>query len=78
MRHMGIVATIDPDHCIGSLECNRIAAEAFGIDDESGVSRPLPGVRSTDRIQLIEAANSCPTQAIRLVDDGTVLFEGAT
>jgi ferredoxin len=62
--------SVDSELCIGSLECNRIAAVAFALDDDSGVSVPLPGAASTDPALLRLAARSCPTQAIGLTDAG--------
>lgn len=68
-------ARVDADLCIGSIECNRIAAGAFLIDDDAGVSVVLPGAASTDVDVLVEAAEGCPTMAIRLLRaDGSVLF----
>lgn len=72
---MATIATVDADLCIGSLECNRIAAEAFLINEDSGVSEPLPGAETTDPDVLVSAAGACPTQAIRLRRaDGSVLY----
>lgn len=63
--------TIDPDLCIGSGECVRIAPAAFRIDDASGVSVPQPGVATTGADVLEDAAFSCPTGAITVhLDDG--------
>ena len=50
-------ATIDPELCIGSLECNRIAELAFQLDEQTGVSVPLPGLGGTDAELLVEAAS---------------------
>ena len=72
-------ARVDADLCIGSLECNRIAAAAFRIDEDTGVSEPLPGAGLTERDLLIAAARGCPTQAISLHDeDGGVVYEGGS
>ena len=71
---MGTRASIDPELCIGSAECNRLAPDAFLLDEETGVSAPLPGAESADEAELIAAAEACPTQAIRLRRaDGSVL-----
>ena len=56
--------TIDPDLCIGSAECVRLAPEAFQIDETRGVSTPLSGAAMTDPEVLAEAAFNCPTRAI--------------
>ncbi len=66
--------SIDPDLCIGSAECVRIAPNAFAIDETTGVSVPLPAAAATDPALLEEAEFSCPTGAIRLVAE-TVLGE---
>jgi ferredoxin len=71
---VGVTVTIDPDLCIGSGDCNRVAPEAFELRDDLGVSVPLPGAGDIDAERLLRAALGCPTQAIRLVAaDGTVL-----
>ena len=57
---------VDPDLCIGSAECNRIAPEAFRLDDDLGVSVPLPGAGSVDRERLYDAEAGCPTGAITI------------
>ena len=59
--------TIDPDLCIGSTECNRIAGAAFRLDEDLGVSIVLEGAADVDRELLAAAVRSCPTQAIAMV-----------
>jgi ferredoxin len=71
-----IEVTVDPDQCIGSGDCVRIAPAAFRIDEAAGVSRPLPGAGDVDQSRLVDAARTCPTQSIRHVAaDGQVLHE---
>lgn len=68
--------TVDPELCIGSGDCARLAPGAFRVDEERGVSVPLDGAAETDRELLLRAAVQCPTQAIRVMaPDGTVLHE---
>jgi ferredoxin len=68
--------SVDPDLCIGSGDCARLAPSAFRVNDDLGVSVPLEEAATTDVALLIRAAMNCPTQAIRLVaEDGTVLHE---
>ena len=68
--------SVDPELCIGSGDCGRIAPGAFHLDDDLGVSVPLAGAATTDLALLLRAAMNCPTQAIRVVaEDGTVLHE---
>jgi ferredoxin len=73
---MTIKITVDPDLCIGSGDCVRVAPKAFQIDDAAGVSVPLAGAGNIDVEVLLRAARTCPTQSIRLVAaDGHVLQE---
>lgn len=68
--------TVDPDLCVGTADCVRIAPAAFQLNEELGISEVQPGAQSTDIELLIQAAQQCPTLAIRVVgDDGKVLFE---
>ena len=60
---------IDPDLCIGSAECNRLAPEAFRLDEDLGVSVPLPGAGLVDRERLYDAEAGCPTGAITIRED---------
>jgi len=59
--------TVDPDLCIGTGDCARLAPGAFRIDKTRGVSVPLAGAATTDRDLLAEAAFNCPTRAIEVV-----------
>lgn len=71
---MRVRVTVDPDLCMGSGDCERLAPSAFRLDDERNVSDVLSGAEATDVAPLLRAAVNCPTQAIRVVaDDGTVL-----
>ena len=70
---MVVDVTLDPELCMGSGDCVRIAPSAFHLDDDAGVSRPTPGAATTELDVLREAARSCPTQAISLARDGIVL-----
>ena len=62
---MILPVTIDPDLCIGSGECVRIAPDAFALDEAAGVSVPLPGAAAADPRRLEEAERNCPTGALR-------------
>ena len=71
---MGVSVSVDPDLCIGSGDCGRLAPGAFELREDLGVSVPRPGAADTDVELLVRAAIGCPTQAIRIVAvDGTVL-----
>jgi ferredoxin len=56
--------TVDPELCVGTAECVRLAPQAFEIDEHRGVSVPRSGAATTDRAVLQEAAFNCPTRAI--------------
>jgi ferredoxin len=64
----GAQVSVDPDLCIGSAECVRIAPEAFQIDESRGVSVPQPAAGSADLGALAEAVRSCPSRALRVID----------
>lgn len=66
---------VDADLCIGSGDCVRLVPAAFWIDEDQGVAVPLAGAGTTDIEMLVRAAHGCPTQAIRVVQDGIVLHE---
>jgi ferredoxin len=74
LKAMTLRVTVDPDLCIGSAECNRIAPTGFLVDDDAGVSIPLPSALDTPLERLVEAARSCPTNAIAVLhpDPGIV------
>lgn len=61
---MDVDVTVDADLCIGSGDCARLVPTAFRIDETLGVSVPLAGATSADVGALLQAARSCPTQAI--------------
>ncbi len=60
---------VDPDLCVGTGDCERLAPAAFRVDEALGISVPLEGAATTDRALLERAAGQCPTEAIRLVDE---------
>lgn len=69
---------VDPELCIGSGDCVRIAPAAFAIDEASGVSTPLETADATPVELLVAAARNCPTNAIEVRRaDGTVLVASA-
>lgn len=72
---MGVDVSVDPELCIGSGDCVRIVSTAFHLDDDASVSRPTPAAPTSDLDLLLDAARSCPTQAIRIVRDGAVLHD---
>jgi ferredoxin len=73
---VALSVSVDPDLCIGSGDCARLAPQAFELRDDLGISVARPAAADTDRDLVLRAALACPTQAIRVVaDDGTVLHE---
>lgn len=72
---MTVHVSVDPELCIGSGDCARLAPEAFVIDETRGISVPLEAAVAADAALLAQAAYVCPTQAIRIVDDdGKTLY----
>jgi ferredoxin len=61
---------VDADLCVGTGECWRLAPQAFRLDEERGVSVPLPGAAATGIDVLTEAAFNCPTRAISVDETG--------
>jgi ferredoxin len=59
---------VDPDRCIGSGLCVAMAPDRFRLAD--GRSRPVePEVEEAE--EILDAALSCPTEAITVRDTGT-------
>ena len=58
--------TIDRDECIGDGLCVNEAPETFEMDDDSKAITLEGSTESRDTI--IEAARSCPVDAIKIVD----------
>ena len=59
---------VDRELCIGISNCVAIAPTVFKLDDQNKVVVLDPG--SVDEETLMEAAKSCPENAIILEDDG--------
>jgi ferredoxin len=62
---MSYVPVIDESSCIGQGDCAELAPNVFAVD---GHARVIGGCPDD---MLVEAASSCPTQAIVLVDSDT-------
>jgi len=58
---------VDRESCIGVSNCVSIAPTVFKLDDQNKVAVLDPG--SVDQETLIEAAKSCPENAIIIEDD---------
>lgn len=55
------------DKCISAGTCVAIAANTFELDEEGKVVLKDP--KGDDEQTIIDAAKSCPTQAIEIYDD---------
>jgi ferredoxin len=59
--------TIDRDMCTGIGNCVVVAPAAFKLDDKNKVVLLDPG--TVNKEKLVEAAESCPMEAITVIDD---------
>jgi ferredoxin len=59
--------SVDRELCYGSAECAHRAPAVFGFVDGFGVVRP-DQERTGDDPQILEAAEKCPSQAIRITE----------
>lgn len=62
---MSYVAEIDDTACLAHSDCVDIAPQAFDVDDVARVIGTAPDAL------LLEAAEACPSTAIRIVDRTT-------
>ena len=70
---MTLIVSIDQSRCIGAGNCVHIAPTVFQLDDENIAYLLDPG--SVDDDTLIDAARSCPTDAIYLdTEDGKPVY----
>lgn len=61
---------VDPSRCQGHTLCAMIAPESFELDDVDGHARALvEDVADAHRDRVVEAATSCPEQAITVMVD---------
>jgi ferredoxin len=60
---MSYLPVVDPDECLAHGDCVEVAPSVFRLDDVAVVigTGPLE--------LLVEAAESCPAQAITIVDE---------
>jgi ferredoxin len=62
--------TVDREVCIGSGNCVRLAGDVFDQDEVEGVVVLLIEEPSVEREASVrEAAATCPTGAITIIDD---------
>ena len=65
--------TVDRDMCTGIGNCVAVAPTVFKLDDKNKAVVLDPATVSKDK--LVEAAESCPMEAITVIDDnGEQLF----
>jgi ferredoxin len=70
---MRYIVSIDQSRCIGAGNCVHIAPQAFQLDEENVAYLVDPG--SVDDDVLLDAAKSCPTDAIYLdTQDGEAVY----
>lgn len=80
MDNTKIKIIIDKSACIGVASCVQIAGSVFQLASDGRVTLvkgdKLSEYSDTTLEKLIEAAKSCPTQAIKIVDEasGKTLF----
>lgn len=62
----GLMVIVDRQKCTGEGICVGIAPETFALDEEQIAVVMDPD--AADRETLVEAAQSCPQDAIRVID----------
>ena len=62
---------VDDTRCIGSGQCELLAAEAFEVDDDSGIASVV-GTGRLARAAALELVDRCPSGAISFaqIDEG--------
>ncbi len=70
---MTYIVSIDQSRCIGAGNCVHIAPTAFQLDEENIAYLVDPA--SVDDETMLDAARSCPTNAIYLdTEDGQAVY----
>ena len=64
--------TIDREACIGASACIPVADKTFTLDDE-GKAVVLATAEENSEDDIMDAARSCPVQAIKVTKDGEQL-----
>ena len=67
-RRRSVKIVVDKAKCIGAANCVGMAPKTFQLDKEKKAFVVKPD--GHDDNTLFEAAESCPTEAIALYDDG--------
>ncbi len=63
---------IDRQKCIGCGTCSALAPNTFEIDNDMKAKVKNPN--GNDEKTILQAAQSCPTEAIELTKDGKKVF----
>ncbi len=63
-----VIPKIDPDKCIGDAVCTAICPDVFEMGDDGKAHVINPN--GCDLCDCEEAADSCPTEAIILEEEG--------
>jgi ferredoxin len=70
---MPYIISIDQSRCIGAGNCVHIAPRAFQLDEENIAYLVDPAAESDE--DLLDAARSCPTNAIYLdTEEGEAVY----
>ncbi len=59
---------VDPDLCAGCAVCESTAPEVFKMNDDNLAEVNAQGLTAADKDAVVEAAESCPSEAIIVVD----------
>ncbi len=62
-----LTVRIDRLICVGFGDCIEVSPEAFELDDE-GIAIFRPGVEGVSPEELIESCESCPVDALTVLD----------
>ena len=69
---------VDSTRCQGHTLCAMIAPETFELDDVDGHAHPVAeNVSATQRQTVLDAATSCPEQAITVMVEQSAAGHGA-
>lgn len=64
-----VMVAIDADVCVGIGQCELLEPEVFALDDDLGYSAVIGSGRlPLDRAKVV--IDKCPSNAIRIVEDG--------
>lgn len=61
---------VDRDTCIGAASCVAIAPDVFDLDEDGKAIVKKGGLKTTDNETILDAAKSCPVDAVKVYGDG--------